>query len=373
MSIKKIARRLGGAGWWLLGRVIPKRPRLVVLNTFPDFDDTARAIVAATRQLGYPLVILTTQKQAAMPQWAQAAKVSTCYRYSLKGAWTYHRARFVFYTHGVFSGWPLSPRQRVVNVWHGMPIKRIGLLDGKSPEQIPRFHYTIASNELFRGIVRDAFGVKLEQVLLVDHPRIDILKAKGDAAQLGLPVHRHLAVWLPTYRASKVGDIRADGSSRGDIFSGEVSLAELDDFFASRGIVCIVKPHPMAKANAEMFKSCKALVFFDEAELLRRNLTLYQLLSYSDFMITDVSSVYVDYAVLGKPTAVFCPDLDEYRNSRGFTAPIESLVSDPIVVDLAGLFDRMDAIVSSLGPGQGSRESQAWTPAGTLKLFEMLG
>ncbi|MGC3982220.1 MAG: CDP-glycerol glycerophosphotransferase family protein [Steroidobacteraceae bacterium] len=369
--IKKKVERLCAGIWWLLGRVIPKQSRLVVLNTFPDFDDTARAMVPATRALGYRLVILTLHKQAPQPEWVIAAGVTTYYRYSLQGVWWYHRARFVFYTHGLFSAWPLSPRQCVVNVWHGMPIKRIGLLDGKSPDQIPRFHYTIASDSLFQGIVRDAFGVTLDQVLLADHPRINILKGRG-RKPAGLPEHRQLAVWLPTYRAAKVGDVRMDGSSRGDIFAGATQLQAMDEFFASRGVVCIVKPHPMTKATAELFKSCKALVFFDEQTLLKNDMTLYQLLSVSDFMITDVSSVYVDYAVLQRPTVVFCQDLEEYRRSRGFTAPIESLVKEQIAVTEEQLCQRIDDALLGRAPHATANEVTDTSLQCTRDLFAQL-
>jgi CDP-glycerol glycerophosphotransferase (TagB/SpsB family) len=338
-----------GAGlWWIIGRVVAKRSDLIVLNTFPDFDDTARALVPAAEKLGYEIVVLTTRRSPIIPYWAK--DINRCYRYSMKGVWLYHRAKLVFYTHGLFSFWPLNWRQCVVNLWHGMPIKRIGLLDGKSTFEIPRFHYTIATNHVYQEIVARSFGVPLGKVLLLQHPRLDVLLAGRGQVEDAFP-HRSqkwLAVWLPTYRSSSIGDIRKDGASAGDPFTSMQQLLALDDFFFERSIACVIKPHPMAEVAPFDRDAFKALIFFDEAKLAQHNLSLYQLLALSDFLITDVSSVYVDYAVLDRPRVVYCEDVQDYGRSRGFSAPLESLVSDRIAVNQEELRELIDDVLPTL-------------------------
>ena len=45
---------------------------------------------------------------------------------------------------------------------------------------------------------------------------------------------------------------------------------------------------------------------------------LYELLGMADKLITDYSSVYIDYLILDKPIGFFIPDLKKYSNDRGF-------------------------------------------------------
>lgn len=49
------------------------------------------------------------------------------------------------------------------------------------------------------------------------------------------------------------------------------------------------------------------------------NIELYTLLVYTDALITDFSSIYVDYLLLNKPIAFELTDRKDYENGIGFT------------------------------------------------------
>lgn len=52
----------------------------------------------------------------------------------------------------------------------------------------------------------------------------------------------------------------------------------------------------------------------------------------SDILITDYSSIMIEYSVLDKPTVFFTYDLDDYlANERGFYYDFETTVPGPIV------------------------------------------
>lgn len=50
----------------------------------------------------------------------------------------------------------------------------------------------------------------------------------------------------------------------------------------------------------------------------KNGVMLYELLGMADKLITDYSSVYIDYLILDKPIGFFIPDLKKYSNDRGF-------------------------------------------------------
>ena len=52
-------------------------------------------------------------------------------------------------------------------------------------------------------------------------------------------------------------------------------------------------------------------------------LTIYHIMDAFDVLVTDYSSVYVDFLLLNKPIIFSCPDIEVYKRDRGF------IVDDP--------------------------------------------
>src|SRR6266568_3518944 len=350
-ALRSAIKRFGGAPWRLLDKLVPKRPRAIAVCAFPDFDDTTHAFAKEALDSGRTLYVLTTRAGVSVPHALRHPNIRIAYRYSLTGIWNYHRSPVVVFTHGLFSSWPTSKRQTVVNVWHGMPIKRIGLLDNKSPDDIPKFDFTIASDSRFSKIVSQAFGVSEKKVLLAHHPRLDMLTRPATEWRNRLPRHTRLAVWLPTYRVSMTGDVRLDGDAQAaDIVGGSVDLGRIDEVLSQHGALCIVKPHPMTKADPSAFTKYRSLKLIQDEELSRADVTLYQVLGASDLLITDVSSAYFDYSVLRRPRILYCPDLETYAATRGFVAPIETLVEDPVLTSEPDFLRALSATLSGMLP-----------------------
>lgn len=362
--LKIIAILVGKLLWPILNFVIPKSSKLVAISTFPDFDDTARAMIEALSRRGMSVVILLSDKSARAPIWAQRSNVRFIHRYSIQGILYYHRSSIIFFTHGIFSRYPVLRRKIIVNLWHGMPIKRIGLMDGKSRSEVPQFDYTIAADCSYRSIIAASFGVSEDRVFVMDHPRTDILK--GMYTRCGVEERRDnlVCVWLPTYRQSVVGDCRADGLPSGDVLNDPGLLNRFDKFFRENAITCIAKPHPMAPLNADRWVDLNNIHVISDAYLVESGISLYELLSTSDFLITDVSSVYVDYKTLNRPIVLYCPDILEYEKSRGFSAPIFDLVKHDICIseeqfERALLKAKYDALVSLSGKNMIDRDISA--------------
>ncbi len=370
--LKTALFRVAQPVWTLLGLIVPKDPLAIAVNAFPDFDDSTRALAGALGGTHRKLFVLTTKRDVVPPRWIEGVETRVAYRYSVKGVWLYHRARFVLFTHGCFSAFRPSSRQVVVNIWHGMPLKKIGLLDGKAREDLPRFHYTIAADARFQAIISAAFGVPKECVLIADHPRLDVLRTKPDGVRGVFPEHDRLIVWLPTYRTSVIGDVRIDGEAAADVLGGGVDLRRLDALCARRRILCVVKPHPMARVEPNSFKQYKSLLLVDDDGLAVRGVSLYELLAASDLLITDVSSVYFDYKLLDRAVVLYCPDLQRYAATRGFVAPIETLVSDEIIETEDRLLARLENWATET-PGVVSSAVARGSTSATQGLLRQIG
>jgi len=346
VAILRALLRLFAPVWYFVSYCVPKDRTAVVLTTFPDFDDTARSIVEEASRRGKTAHVLTNDKAFEAPPWMRGHNATTSFKYSLTGLWRFHRAHLVFFTHGLYFSWRSHRAQQVVNLWHGMPIKRIGKLLGSNQGDLPSFDYTIAYSEKFRPIIASAFGIEQEKVLISAHPRMDQMNRIVDLEGLKGPHNKFVVVWLPTYRQSVRGQIRVDGRIDKDVLHSD--LSQFDKAFREFNAICFVKPHAMAEQSSPKQRIYQNIVFLNERELRRRDISLYSLLGQADLLLTDVSSVYFDFKKLNRTTLLYCPDLEEYKQSRGFVEQLNSLIDDPIESDEGAFLIKLRETLSSL-------------------------
>lgn len=335
MMLKEYCRAIFYFFYWML----PKFGHAVIWG-WPDGEDSSLALVdGLLRYRVSRIVVLMTDTSATV---SGASLIRYVRKSSIAGLFWFLTARYVFFTHRCFMK-RFPPNVVSVNVWHGMPIKRIGwLLEGD--EGIDS-RYILATSDFWSGIMRQAM-CPAGQVLITGLPRNDRLFCnKSDIrSRLGLsPLadFQKLVVWLPTYRHSVRGCIRKDGSAQGGVFGAmDVSPSALNAFLASHQAVMMVKPHPQSAFQG--VSEFTHLHIVDDAWLRSRSVSLYELLGASDLLVSDVSSVTVDYLLLDRPIIHCFPDLEAYRQDRGFTVePVEDLLAGPVVTTFSELKDRL--------------------------------
>ncbi|EGT3617572.1 hypothetical protein FHH43_15300, partial [Clostridium perfringens] len=94
----------------------------------------------------------------------------------------------------------------------------------------------------------------------------------------------------------------------------------------------LIKPHPMdsIRIDKSKFKNIK-IAYNDNLEYAGVN--IYTILKMSKALITDYSSVYIDYLILDKPIGFVVDDIREYSDKRGFVFedPFEKMPGEKIV------------------------------------------
>jgi CDP-glycerol glycerophosphotransferase (TagB/SpsB family) len=81
------------------------------------------------------------------------------------------------------------------------------------------------------------------------------------------------------------------------------------------------------------------------------------MLAAADCLITDASSIWVDFLLLGRPLICCFPDLDEYRRTRGINLePYESWFPGPFVTDADDLLQELERVASGADPYAERRE-----------------
>jgi CDP-glycerol glycerophosphotransferase (TagB/SpsB family) len=328
--------RLGSAGLGLADRALPFK-RGVVIRTFPDFDDQGLETVRALADSGIgPLTWLSKAGDPAPGVRHRLPKdVRVCDSGSWAGVLAYLRARVVVHTHGLYGVPARSRRKTFVNLWHGMPVKR---LDPRPPVALRQTDVLTVTSPLHGANLRRTWGLDRSVVAVTGLPRNDaMLRASGRPRPEVLRAWAGdgpLVVWLPTYRHSILGEVREDGHDFGNDFQlPRATRAGVDAIAERLGVRLVVKTHPMAPLHSSGNRW--SLDVWDDHDLAAHGLTLYELLGHADALVTDYSSVWVDYLLLDRPMVFTLADLDEYAGSRRlYFEPLADHLPGPVAGDL---------------------------------------
>ena len=300
----------------IINWLTPKHSNKVLFCCFPDFDDMLRGMLPYVNE---SVVVLVKNETDIRPSWLPY-EIRVVKKRSFSGVFHIITSKKIYYTHGLYSFFkPLNiKRQYVVNLWHGMALKNIGRLDGK--KSVPKAHRTLCTSPLFKEIHAKAFEMNINDVLISGLPRNDILlmKTKNQVLMNIKSKYDKCYVWLPTYRKSSFGDVRVDGESSSIFGFDDFDYLKLNEMLKSKNQLLLIKPHPMAKLANFNVKLSNVIVI-QEDWLTEKNLSLYELLSISDSLWTDYSSVFVDYLIVKKPILFIVPDKENYKANRGFT------------------------------------------------------
>ena len=108
----------------------------------------------------------------------------------------------------------------------------------------------------------------------------------------------------------------------------------LGDFLRDKGYCMMIKLHPFVKSEIRIPQEYQAC-FIDATAYPDIN----ELLTVTDVLVTDYSSVIYEAALLNIPMLFFAFDLDNYDDDRGFYEPYEEIVPGKIVKTLRALVE----------------------------------
>ena len=122
---------------------------------------------------------------------------------------------------------------------------------------------------------------------------------------------------MPTYRQNKV-DGTKDGKeySYGFPFLNNDNILKLDSFCKDNKMTLVLKWHGLQNCSACL--QTENIVFVTSDDLAKYDESLNSFLSISDALITDYSSVFINYLLLNMPICFAYDDMEFYKNNRGF-------------------------------------------------------
>lgn len=308
----------------LLLSLVPTSKKIWAFNSYPDFTDNPYGFFYKVhpKRPDVTFVWLVSEKGAVerIRNQVSGSNVLVFYKKSFWGLWYFLRSGYLFVSHGIFDQYSAAHSSKIVVVlWHGMPLKRICYMEPQTT-WVTYTDYVIATSELFQDIMSQSFRTDLNHTLVVGQPRNDLLFEKTDffeKCRINRAAYRKVGIWLPTYRYSIVQQ-RTDGTFHENqlLFLTFDDLKELNEFLRQEEQLLIVKLHPMDYLQTVELPSFSNLMIIKQHEFHSQ---LYPLLGNCDYLLTDYSSVWLDYEILDKPIGFVCDDFETYEKGRGFT------------------------------------------------------
>lgn len=240
----------------------------------------------------------------------------------LKGLWKQLRAKYVFLEQNSHE-WSVyrAPGQKIIQLWHGLPIKRVGYLHNPAPlyayDRV--YSHVLAPSEYGWSIMKKCFRYSDHKRIISSSPRCDMLKNTMSKAQyraLGLDPNRKLILWMPTFR-NNITETNRQYGCEFPLLTDSAFL-ELDDFLEENRLQLVIKPHSLQKQINALKKTYKQIFVFENKDLFIHGTDPYTLLGAAECLITDYSSTVYDYMLLDRPIIFTVDDLENFRSIRGF-------------------------------------------------------
>ncbi|MRR49788.1 MAG: hypothetical protein EG825_02560 [Rhodocyclaceae bacterium] len=213
-----------------------------------------------------------------------------------------------------------------VSLWHGNPIKKIGASVNNSWWMPADPDYLCTSAVRFVPYFVAGLRLKRTEVLVTGLPRNDWLTGNLTSFRQLPEIPRPFVLWMPTYARSVGHNDNPDSYTGTDAPIGTDSLGcvtfddlkSLESEMAATGCHLVIKFHPYDERNQMSFPALSSVTFLsaDDPRLLGSG--TYSLLSDSSALITDKSSVLIDYLLTGRPTAVDTVAYDLFQREDYF-------------------------------------------------------
>lgn len=272
-------------------------------------------------------------------------------------------AKYLFMTDSY--GFALGSRSDQIRVmlWHGCGFKtRLGF----SPNE-NHYEYMTVTGEEYAKTYAKVFGLRDDQMLITGYPKVDyVFHPREDwREQLGVKEAKKYIFWLPTFRNTDKPGLERHNHTvpKGDtglpVVVSDDEMKKMDELLMQNDVAMIIKLHPFQnrKLICNMSKYANIQLIENE-DLLRADIQINQILGYADALISDYSSVAVDYLVTDKPIGFTLDDVETYGKERGFFWPdVKAWLPGKEIYSYEEMYNFIHDVIRGDDPGADKRRS----------------
>lgn len=294
-----------------------KTKKIVFFESVPDLSDNTKPVFDEMIRRGlnkeYRLVWVVSNESKVYPEISNVSYIPR----KKKLTWRYLqlRSKVIICCNDILQAY--NRNQKSIYLSHGLPIK-----DVKKYYTVPdNVDYVLSPSRDAAGIMADQFNVDISKVISLGYPRNDVLVSSDIDVHKIMNFSGKIVIWLPTFRQQKSG--RIHGGNALPIINDQQIAKLINEWAKNNNLLIVIKPHFAQDMTYIKALNLSNIKIISDKYLAEKSLTLYQLLSGSDALLTDYSSVYYDYTLCNKPIGVVWEDIEEYRKDPGFGVDLE--------------------------------------------------
>jgi len=337
----------------ILSKVIKPDKKLVIFESFhgKQYSDNPRAIYEYMTQY-YPEYNLIWSADRRHINLFKELNLPYERRFSIRWLLKMSRAGY-WVTNARLPLWIPKPRKtKYLQTWHGTPLKRLAIdmeevqMPGTNTEkykenfitETSKWDYLVSPNAYSTEIFRRAF--QFDRTMIESgYPRNDYLYQMNNVEEIerlkqkmGIDSAKKVILYAPTWRDNQ---FYRKGEYKFDL---EIDLDRFQEEFGDTHVI-ILRMHYLVAENLDIGAYEGFVYDFSKYEDIR------DLYLVADYLVTDYSSVFFDYANLQRPMLFFVYDIEEYRdNLRGFYFDFEKKAPGPLVKESEQLLQEIKQI-----------------------------
>lgn len=254
-------------------------------------------------------------------------------------------------------GTGLKKNRMIINLWHGVPLKKIALLD---PNLNPwsRFYFRKIFSENYSCIVTTSkalipvmaksFCVPEKKIKVWGQPRNDQIFSPIDRKEYlesvcgRLPEYEKVVLYAPTFRDY--------GPTRLFPFPDFDQMA-LEEFLNRKKMLLFIRTHIKEKSGAQAYLTQRVRYLGEEAA---EDVT--GVLGIFDLLVTDYSSIYIDYLLTEKPIVFLPYDKEQYLEGRGMNFGYDEVTPGPKPETMKEFLKELEALTEEKDGGIWEKE-----------------
>ncbi len=329
--LKTIKTIIVGLGKYLvlgLSYLMPRDKNIWIFGSYLGvFNDNAKYLFIYVNENCPEIRPIWISDSKKTVDFLRSKQFEAYYKYSLQGFFYALRGKLYIYNSylSYISLW-LRGGVTKINLWHGIPIKKIefdikkGKLKRifnhsvfckcKYSKHYVMPNFVLSTSKKVDQYFSSAFRVGEEKCLNFGYPRNEILSYSEDkiinfieryeSVEIkelvqSFKKYKKVFVYMPTWRDSRQDFIE----------DSQIDFELLNQIFQQKNYYLVIKLH------------CTTLSLLDLKEyknilLLDNKLDMYPILPFTDCLITDYSSIFFDYKLMDKQVILFPFDKREY-------------------------------------------------------------
>jgi CDP-glycerol glycerophosphotransferase (TagB/SpsB family) len=330
-------------------RLLPTKDNYWLFCTWDSYYhtlDNPRAIFEAVKN-DSSIIKIVFQKKSGQPfKQDEGTNVRFVNAESLLGAYFLARSRVILLGYGLAGccsyAKRLTTKHFIVQLWHGIPLKKIGKLfppDRWWKFETQKYSLMVSSSKRDRELMTKAFSpIPIARVLQAGLPRNDLILKDESELPYDLRISlkylrdklcgRKLILYAPTWREQEK-----------DLYNFSLDeIAKLEKLLRKYNAVAGIRGH----SNIRHFKAYTSganspllisLNHIPDVNVILRDVTV---------LVTDYSSIYIDFLLTGRPIIHFVYDIEKYSKGRGFLYDIDDAFAGPAAKSFIDLIRHLE-------------------------------